>query len=223
MAFRLVPRRDRKLNRLVRAGRSVELKRGERLYEPGDTAGDAFLVREGHVRLWLDGDRGDRPGRTVAVAGPRELFGLEAAISGPGLRRRYGAIAGERCLVVALHGARVARALRTAEKTFASVLRAAEEDLAAARRHGAGRAGPSTPERLADVLLDLVDRFGVDAGQGKRIPLSLTHQELADLCGAHRSTVTTLLNDWIYRRALRDSGSGLQVDSDRLRRLASPR
>jgi hypothetical protein len=36
--------------------------------------------------------------------------------------------------------------------------------------------------------------------EGRRIVFSerLTHQVLADLAGAHRATVTTLLNDWLY-------------------------
>ena len=30
------------------------------------------------------------------------------------------------------------------------------------------------------------------------LSVKLTHQVLADLAGAHRATVTTLLNDWLY-------------------------
>jgi len=46
--------------------------------------------------------------------------------------------------------------------------------------------------------LDLGERCGEPAGRGIHLSERLTHQVLADLSGAHRATVTTLLNDWLY-------------------------
>jgi CRP-like cAMP-binding protein len=221
MPFRLVPRRDRKLNRLVKRGDVRTLRRGEVLYQAGDPVDDAFLVRSGHVRLWQATDTDGARRRTVEVIGPREIFGIEPAFAGPGVRRSFGATAGESTVLVTLEGASLGRTLRTAEKTFAQLLRSGHEDLARARQRGAGRGGPRTPQRLAEVLLDLTRRFGTESGTGMLIPLRLTHGELADLAGAHRSTVTTLLNDWIYRSALRDRPDGLLVYPDRLRKRAS--
>ena len=57
-----------------------------------------------------------------------------------------------------------------------------------------------------------------------RIPHWFTHAELADLVGAHRSTVTTQLNEWIYEGLLRDeSGELLIARTDRLRKESSHR
>lgn len=219
MPFRIVPRRDRKLNRLVKAGQVLELRRGEELFAPGDPAREAYVVRDGHLRLWqVEGER--RP-RTVEVAGPREMVGLESVFAGPGVRRRYGASAGQPTRVVLLPGDGVARAFRTGERTFVHAFRAVHDDLAMARWSGGGRGGPSTAERLADVLLVLARRFGTEEGTGLRLEVRLTHQELADLAGAHRSTVTTLLNDWIYRRTLKDGPEGLLVRPQRLEKRAS--
>ena len=220
MPFRIVPRRDRKLNRLAKAGELLEIRRGAVLYAPGDHVRDVYLVREGHVRLWQPTSDDQRP-RTVAVAGPREVFGVEAVFAGPGVRRRYGASAGEATKLVVLPGDGVARAFRTGERTFIYAFRAAHEDLAMARWFGAGRGGPTTAERLADVLLDLAQRFGLEEGTGLRIQSRFTHQELADLAGAHRSTITTLVNDWIYRRILKDGPEGLLVRPHRLEKRAS--
>lgn len=220
MPFRLVPRRDRKLNRLVKNGEVRTLRRDDVLYEAGDPVEDAFLVRSGHVRLWQATDADGARRRTVEVVGPREIFGLEAAYAGPGVRRQFGATAGESTAVVTLDGPSLGRTLRTAEKTFAHLLRSSREDLARARRHGAGRGGPTTAQRVADVVLELTRRFGTESEGGMLIPLRLTHRELADMAGAHRSTVTTLLNDWIYRRILRDRPDGLLVYRERLSKHA---
>lgn len=220
MPFRLVPRRDRKLNRLAKSGEELTLGRGEGVYRPGDPARDVYLVRSGHVEVWLGAT--DAASRVVALAGPLELFGLEAASSGPGVRRRYGARAGEGSILTVLPGKGVEQAFRTGVRTFPSALRALDGDLWRARWAGPGSAAPTTPQRVADVLLDLTGRFGrEEAGPGTLLELRLTHRVLADLAGAHRSTVTTLLNDWIYRGVVRDTGRGLVIRTERLADFSS--
>lgn len=221
MPFRLVPRRDRKLNRAVKSGHTLDLSRDDVIYRPGDPARDVFLVRQGHARIWLASSDHDGRPRTVEVAGPGDLLGLESVFAGPGVRRRYGASAGEATTLIVLAGEAVANAFRTSERTFVQAFRAMHEDLLAARRLGTGRGAPSTSQRIADVLLDLANRFGAEEGTGILIRLRLTHQVIADLAGAHRSTVTTQLNDWMYRRILRDTGAGLLVRPDRLAKHSS--
>ena len=66
-------------------------------------------------------------------------------------------------------------------------------------RHAQGGShGPSAAQRLAEVLIDIGARCGEPVGRGMQLTERLTHQVLADLSGAHRATVTTLLNDWVY-------------------------
>ncbi len=54
--------------------------------------------------------------------------------------------------------------------------------------------------RLAQVLLDLLKKYGVQRPDGQLINLKLTHAELANLIGASRETTTLYLNQ------LRDEG-----------------
>lgn len=214
MPFHLVPQRDRKLNRLVQEGPVRAYARGEEIYGAGADADALYLVRRGHVALRLPPGAPDG-GRIVAVAGPRELFGTEALEASA--TRLLGARAGEETEVVVLPGSRTLRAIRTTTHTLPLLVRAAGRDLARARWSGPGAAGPSTSARLADLLLELSRRMGRPseaAGKGTRtirIPHWFTHQELADLVGGHRSTVTTLLNDWIYEGVLEDDDHALVV------------
>jgi CRP-like cAMP-binding protein len=66
------------------------------------------------------------------------------------------------------------------------------------------------------VLLDLSTRCGDPAGRSVQFSVKLTHQVLADLSGAHRATVTTLLNDWLYDGviAMADGFLGLRRPRD---------
>lgn len=51
--------------------------------------------------------------------------------------------------------------------------------------------------RLASLLLRFAREFGVEVNSGKMIELVLTHQEIANLIGTSRVTVTKLINQFI--------------------------
>jgi CRP-like cAMP-binding protein len=195
MPFRLHPPRDRKLFRLVKKSESVCLAKGRPLYAPGDEAREVYLVGSGFMRLVLPGmQRGHRE-RTVAIALPWELFGDEALTEG---HRRYGAVAGSTCTLHPLPKSAVLHGLKTAKTSLDAYLDGQEKELYRLRHAQGGSDGPSAAQRLAEVLLDVGARSGEPTGRGTRLSERLTHQVLADLAGAHRATVTTLLNDWIY-------------------------
>ena len=205
MPFRLIPPRDRKLFRLVKKAEAIPLVKGRVLYGAGDPAREVFLVRTGFMRLVLPAMEPGRPERTVGVALPWELFGDEAFTEG---HRRYGAIAGSKCSVLPLSKAGVLHGLKTAKSSLDAYLEGVERELHRLRHAQGGSHGPTAAQRLAEVLLDMGDRCGEP--EGRRIELSerLTHQVLADLAGAHRATVTTLLNDWLYEKILGTTSEG---------------
>lgn len=199
MPFRLNPARDRKLHRLVKSAEAVHLVKGRSLYEAGDLARDVYLVRSGFVRLVLPGMESGHRERTVGVALPWEMFGDEALTEG---RRRYSAISGSTCVVLPMPKAPVLAGLKTARSSLDAYLEGLEKELYRLRHAQAGSHGPTAAQRLADVLLNVGARAGEPAGRGIRLSERLTHQILADLAGAHRATVTTLLNDWLYEGIL---------------------
>ena len=205
MPFQLVPARDRKLYRLVKKALPIRIVKGRSLYSAGDPAKAVFLVTEGFVRLVLPGMEKGRGERTVSLALPWELFGDEAFTEG---HRRYGALAGSRCTVVALPEGRVLTGLKTAKKSLDAYLEGAERELHRLRHAQGGSRGPTAAQRLAEVLLDLGQRCGERKGRGIDLSVKPTHQVLADLAGAHRATVTTLLNDWLYEGVLGASQEG---------------
>ena len=174
---------------------TVELVKGRPLYSPGDEALWVYLVRSGYMRLVLPGmERGERE-RTVSVALPWEMFGDEAFTEG---HRRYGAIAGSSCTVSLLPTEAVLQGLKTAKNSLDAYLEGQERELHRLRHAQGGSHGPDVAQRLAEVLIDLGARCGEPSGRSIHLSEKLTHQVLADLAGAHRATVTTLLNDWLY-------------------------
>lgn len=208
MAFRLQPARDRTLHRLLKHAPEATVPKGRTVYAPGDAADQVWLVRSGFVRLTLPGIEDPSRSRTVALALPWEVFGDEALTQG---HRRYGAVTGSRCTLHPLPAAAFLGALKSAKGSLEAYLDGVERALFRLRHAQGGSPGPSAGQRLAEVLLDLGGRCGEPAGRGVRLPERFTHQVLADLAGAHRATVTTLLNDWLYEGVLATDASGRLV------------
>jgi len=109
---------------------------------------------------------------------------------------------------VALPEGRVLTGLKTAKKSLDAYLEGAERELHRLRHAQGGSRGPTAAQRLAEVLLDLGQRCGERQGRGIDLSVKPTHQVLTDLAGAHRATVTTLLNDWLYEGVLGASQEG---------------
>lgn len=207
MPLKVIPRRDRKLNKLLKAAVPVEYKKRKKIYARGDESPVAYIVRTGHVRLTLP-RTGSQTERTVGIVGPNELFGEEAL--SPDVPRRYTAMSGTCCTVAPLDGSGVFKALRGSPKTLSTFFSSWHADLVSARRV-AGLSGSSSKARIADVLLNLARRLGNEEGRKIRLEHWFTHQEIADLAGAHRSTVTTAMNDWIYDGVLKQGPRELVI------------
>ncbi len=60
----------------------------------------------------------------------------------------------------------------------------------------------SVEMRLAEILLELAEMFGIRCMHGYALEIHLTQQEVADLIGASRSVVSTILNDFRNRGML---------------------
>ncbi|MGD2067442.1 MAG: helix-turn-helix domain-containing protein [Gemmatimonadota bacterium] len=232
MPFRVRPFRDRLLNRLVKRAPLEELGQGAVPIRAADPASDVVLVREGHLQLELARPSTER--RAVDVVLPWEVTGTEAVLRA-GLYR-WDAVAPAPAVVQRLPGSEVRRVLQRAEGTLDAFLLASRERLALARLLGHGATGTTAAQRLGLLLLHLGGRAvrpdprdtdpGPPEGRGGPLdlPFRITHRALGEMAGLHRSTVTTLLNDWLYRDLLEDREPGWRIpDPETFLREISPR
>lgn len=175
---------------LIGLGRPVRYRRGARLVIQGDHSDDVFVV-EGRVKITLDTAAGDEV--VLAVDGRGDPVGTFEAID-PGIRQRTASAvalgpvacrvltAGQFCGYLASHPA-AARAL------VAWVIRR----LHAADRRRIDGTTLDTPHRLAQFLVDLVDRDGRTDRGGVDIDIPLPQHELASLIGVSRNSIVRAL------------------------------
>ena len=208
MPLRVIPRRDRQLNKLVKAAEPIRFKKKEIIYAQGDESSSIYMTRKGHVRFTVCAGPKSSP-KTVAIFGPGEIFGLEAIALGN--ERLYSAVTGSDCEIHVLSAKKLIKALRKSPATLRSLLISQVEDLAKSRAIAIHSPAPAKA-KVAQVLLDLGCRLGHDNGRRIHLGHWFTHQEIADLAGVHRSTVTTAINDWIYQGILRQSLKNLVIN-----------
>lgn len=70
-------------------------------------------------------------------------------------------------------------------------------------------------DRVLYLLIKLSDRFGVEEGEFCRIDLPLTHQELANMIGSTRESVTVILNELIKEGVIQTGRMSVRIRKDR--------
>lgn len=78
-----------------------------------------------------------------------------------------------------------------------------------------GRVG----DRLLHLLLKLADQFGIEDGLFHKIDLPLTHQELANMVGATRESVTVVLNELAKEDILKTGRMSIHINKSKAKQF----
>ena len=190
---------------------------GAVIYRPGMPADKVFLLRGGRVRLLRQGKGKSRS--VMSILKPGDLFGEVLRPEGSVMEEL--SIASGKCEVWSIEG-RDFRALLEARPALAvDVIRALNDRVRQLRQRVQGLTRKDVPARLAEMLLVLVDAHGEHSPSGELCLQGITQQDLADLVGASRSFVSTLVNKMKRDGLLANQGRLLVMkDQEGLHRLA---
>jgi CRP/FNR family cyclic AMP-dependent transcriptional regulator len=170
---------------LERTTRMLTVARGETIYRQEDTAEALFLLKRGRVRLSRLCASGKR--LELAVLEQGTFFG-EMPLLGERMRQA-SAEALDDCLLCVMGQADIEQLVLHTPQVALRMLAVLGRRLAESEARLEDLAYRSVPARLASVLLRLGHAHG-DLIDG------LTHQELGDIIGAYRETVTKTLNEF---------------------------
>jgi len=169
-----------------------DLRRNQVVYSAGDLPDYVYIVQSGRVRIYHLSSGGRVVSLWFCVA--EDIFGLTELYQGGS--RQVCAQACERT-----HVLRIARADFTSflEQTPRAALAAL--DVVSMRMRGLGRVIEGlvecdVSERLTQLIQRLCLEYGRPVGDQICIDLRLTHQDIADLIGATRQTVTSTLGEF---------------------------
>lgn len=179
------------------------------VHRQGESCAFVYYVVSGYIKLAAT----DRSGRGIvrAILHAGDFFG---AISGQTHQPTdhaalcKGAVQMYRC-----DAAQFGRLLETQPDIMRYVLANLGTRLTFAHRQTEAALHQSATSRLVLMLFQLVGRHGGQCRHGHAIDIRLTQQEMADLIGASRPVVSTILNDLRQRRILDYTRSFICIES----------
>jgi CRP-like cAMP-binding protein len=177
---------------LLAAGSPVKFPDDGILVLQGDPGDGLYVLTDGMVKVTVAAESGTET--MLAVRSRGDLIGEFAVLDGEprtATARAVGAVSAIRISRARFteFGQRYPAAQTTITKSLVAKMRAATERHAAERTCGAR-------ERVAQVLYELAEDYGEQAGDGAVvIPLPITQSELGELAGVAVSTTERVLGD----------------------------
>ena len=193
---------------LLRAFESLKYStlfpKGAMLFVEGQAPRGIFMLCAGRVKLAA----GSSDGKSLItrIAEPGEVLGLSATISG----KPYMATA-ETLAPCQVNFIKREDFLRFLSEHHLACLRVAEHlsNICYAANEQVRSLGLShtAAEKLAKLILEWCARDGKPSDRGIQLKLTLTHEEIAQMIGSSRETVTRLLSDFKSKQLLYVKGS----------------
>jgi CRP/FNR family transcriptional regulator, cyclic AMP receptor protein len=182
--------------------------KGAVLFVEGQAPRGIFVLCKGRVKLSICATDGKT--LILKIAEPGEVLGLSATVSGKPYELTAETI--DPCQVNFVKREDFLRFLKdhsdacfkVAEQLSEKYNNACHEVRSLGLSHSAG-------EKLAKLLLEWSSRNGEAAKQEPRLKLALTHEEIAQMIGTSRETVTRLFADLKKRQIIQAKGSTLVV------------
>src|ERR1700731_2727990 len=193
-------------NMRKRTERGVEKKFERRrcLFPQGDGGANVFLLLEGRVKVCLIGSSGQKT--ILRIHLPGSLMGLTALAAPP--MRDATATALETVTVVELTRSEMQAILLEDSALSLRVMRMLLDRLSDLHSRLADLQAASVDQRLARVLLALGQRDPIAEAPPA---ISLTHEELSNMVGARRPTVTSILNRFAHDGLIEKCGRNIVV------------
>ncbi len=196
----------------------MTVKAGGLIYSPEDRGEVLFLLKEGQVRLYRLSPEGKA--LTTAIVEPGAIFG-EMALLGQGMQDSFAEALAD-CVIYTLNRRDIQDLFLADARVARRLLEMVSRRLSDTERKLESFAFKNVPERLAALLLELAhaptaSQPGALALQGR-----YTHQQLAEMVGTYRETVTKVLNDFRQQGLIGvDRGHILLLDVDALKEMAT--
>lgn len=195
------------MEEMERITRMQEVKKRQPLYLPGDPSNNVYLLKKGRVKLTNTGTAGKEV--TFEILEPGEIFGELEVLEG--LPRETAAEALDDAMICVIRREDFDRYLATHPGVTVKLTKLIGLRLRKIQSRVEDLVFRDVPSRLAHLLLELRKSDGaVDPG-GIRLRAKLTHQEMANLIGCSRETVSVTLGQFRDNGLIRMDGRTITI------------
>jgi CRP/FNR family transcriptional regulator, cyclic AMP receptor protein len=209
---------DAQRRQLAKMTRMLEVKRGTRVYLPGDPSDEIFLLKSGVIKI--SAKTPDNREVILAFLHAGDIFGELAVVDDA--PRDHGAEAYDDCVICAMSRDAIRRVIRETPEIGFQITKLIGLRLRTFRSRIEELLCKSAHARLAHALLDLAERHGVPDRDGVLISLRLSQGDLGRLVGLSRETVNAILQDWREQELLEMDRRSVRLrNPDRLRKIST--
>ncbi len=187
---------------------TLQIKKGNVVFYEGDEPGKLYFIKKGFVKMY----RMSPEGRSTVIylSGPGSLLGVRA-LTFPDKRLKHTAETLTDVEIVTIPEKDYLETLTESPEHIIDLLHVFIDRLNHTERKLEGFILTDTTARVASFLADTADRFG-DAKNGTVIiPLTLTHQTIAEFVGAFRETVTVAMQRLKKEKILEDDRGKIKI------------
>jgi CRP-like cAMP-binding protein len=185
---------------------------GAPIFSKGDPANALYIVKDGKVRILSLSDKGTET--IVHILKEGAIFG-ELLLSEE--TRFFNAIAGTDAVVTVLSKGSLVELLASIPTISKNFIRLLSRRLAKVEKEFGDFGHTWSYDRLSKILLRLCEEHGRETPGGTLISLRLTHEDLANLIGTTRETVTTQLIRFRRMGLVKSQDRFLVVNKTRLK------
>ena len=193
--------------------------KGALLFVEGEEPRGVFILCSGRAKLTTSSTEGKT--LIMKIADPGEILGASATLLGKPYEVSAETIEPSQLNFIKRDDF-LKLLVASPETCLHTVQQLSEKYYAAQRQLRALGLSQTTTEKLARLMLDWCDRTGEETARGTRLKVLLTHEEIAEMIGTTRETVTRLLGDFKQKMIIDVKGSSLFVtNKSRLEHMVS--
>jgi CRP/FNR family transcriptional regulator len=194
-------------------------KKGDLLFHAGAPSRHVYFLRSGRIKIYQPCPCGKEV--ILWFCFPGDMFGFAEVVQGEG--RVVNAVACETSEVLSITQAQFADFLQTHPAASLLVMQALSCRLRALGEFVVNLVNDDVQTRIMKLILRLRASRGVRDAQDVQLDIALTHQEIADMVGATRQTVTSILSDLQRRGLLRQEHRRIHIERPELLKvIANP-
>jgi CRP-like cAMP-binding protein len=180
------------LEQLANATQLRRLARFHFIYMPDENADYLYFLLKGKIKIGTFSPDGREVIKEILQ--PEQIFG-ETALSGEMVRSDFAQAMQEEVEILAVRMADFRQMIQQSSALMFSCLQHLNQRLVRVEERLASLVLKDARERIIEFLLETADREGRKVGYETLVKHQLTQQEIANLTGTSRQTVTSVLND----------------------------
>ena len=178
------------LLRIAQKCQLIQLKRGEPIFRKFQPGGFLYVVMSGRVKIYGSSTQGRA--KTLAYLEPGDFFGEMSLLEDEA--RSASATALEDSVLICLKSEDYRKLVYSKPAASRALIKVLSERLKRANKEIEALSFNNVYGRIAMLLLDLAERYGVDSPDGRRIEIAFSHRELAEMAGTAREVISRVMS-----------------------------